>query len=172
MSNADHLAETELLVSALRQVRQHMYDDGGIGKLAPYRHIVVKPSVSFSLAAYHQMLEEHAETLANEINSFGYHVAQAKAWGKVLPGYSVEDQLLFLMKAVEPIARAALESPYALRSRFIFSAAHLCHQANFVMRKDWNERSFRRIEASATRKWWRSAMVGHALLRSLMPLIF
>lgn len=139
MSNPEYLAETELLVSAIRQVRQHCYDDGGIGTLAPYRHILVKQTVGFALAAFHEMLSEHAETLANEINSLGYHIAQCKAWSKVLPSHSVEDQLLLLIECVEATAYAALGSPYALRSRFIFSAAHLCHQANFITRKDWSE---------------------------------
>ena len=131
--------ETALLLDAIRQVREHFYNNAGAGKLAPYKHIEVRDNVHISFAPYYQMLEDHAQSLANEVNSFGYHTGQLEAWSVVLPKYEIEDQLLLLMEFVEPIATTAVGAPYALRSRFLFSVSHLCHQANKFARTGWNE---------------------------------
>jgi hypothetical protein len=41
-----------------------------------------------------------------------------------------QEQLDLTHEFIEPIATLAVNLPFVIRSRFIFAAAHLCHQAN------------------------------------------
>lgn len=135
------MEQTALLTAAFSAARKRFYAAGGGGPLAPYDHIETRSPLDISYMPYYGTLEDHLSALANEINSFGYHVGQIEAWAGVLPSHEVVDQLSILMEFVEPIATTAVGAPYALRSRFIFSVSHLCHQANRFVHKHWPESS-------------------------------
>lgn len=139
MPTQTYIEETALLTAAFSAARERFYNAGGAGALAPYDHIETRSSLHISYMPYYSTLEDHLSALANEINSFGYHVGQIEAWAGVLPNYEIVDQLSLLMEFVEPVATTAVGAPYALRSRFIYSTSHLCHQANRFVRSDWSE---------------------------------
>jgi hypothetical protein len=103
--------------------------------LAPYRWDNLNKALPFEFAAYSQFLKEHSSELSNSINDLQMYIVSLKAWEKVIS--SLEDQELFhaISEFVSPIATLAITLPYVIRSRFIYSVAHLSHQANQIKLK-------------------------------------
>lgn len=139
MGNPEYVKETSLLLRAVSQVRDQLYETSTEFELAPYGHIETRNSNPFNLAAYHELLREHLQNLANEINAFGHRIGQLEAWSKVLSHHEPLDQLTLSIELVDSIALSAVQTPYALRFRFIFAASQLSHQANKATDSSWGE---------------------------------
>lgn len=139
MGNPEYVKDTGLLLRALQQTREHFYETSTEFELAPYGHIETRNSNPFNLAAYHELLREHLPNLANEVNALGHRIGQLEAWSKVLPDHETIDQLTLSIELVDSIALSAIQTPYALRFRFIFAASHLSHQANKATDSSWGE---------------------------------
>jgi hypothetical protein len=89
---------------------------------------------------YFEMAEEHSRELANVINQLKTDIEKLCAWEKVIPEYGEEDRFYIVHEFVEPLCTICLNLPYAIRSRFIFSVAHLSHQANgAILGKNWKD---------------------------------
>ena len=71
--------ETQLLLKALAEYRVEFVKTNYLGKLAPYNHIQTQDSIPFLWSIYHDILEEQARTLANEINHFCISLTQLNA---------------------------------------------------------------------------------------------
>ncbi len=86
---------------------------------------------------YFRMLEDFSRIVANNINTLGYYCEKMRVWNIVLEDYNVDlrDEILF--EFVDPLCVVALNLPYAIRCRFIFAIAHLCHQANRAISSKW-----------------------------------
>lgn len=134
--------ETVLFLQAFTAYRKAFFASDSSLQLAPYNHIETRDSLPFTWAAYHQMLDDHARSLANDLNHFSYHISQVEAWSKVIRSYEIEDQLGLLIEFIDPIATTCVNYPYAIRSRFIFSVSHLSHQANLISDNSWSESKF------------------------------
>jgi hypothetical protein len=59
------------------------------------------------------------------------------AWEKVLAGLDQDEKYDVVIEFVSPLATLALNMPYVIRSRFIYSVAHLSHQANRTKKDEW-----------------------------------
>ena len=110
------------------------------GQLVPYDWIICLDTWHVSYMAYSQMLNEHACELANCINELRRLTLSLDAWDKLL--YSKCDdyqRLELVIEFIDPIATVAINLPYVIRSRFIYSIAHLCHQANQTRNREWKD---------------------------------
>ena len=50
-----------------------------------------------------------------------------------------EEKIYLLLEFIEPLAIIALNLPYAIWNRFIFSLSHICHQANRIKFPNWKD---------------------------------
>jgi len=108
--------------------------------LAPYHWGTLNETLPFEFAAYSQFLKEHSSELSNSINELQRYIASLMAWEKVLSSLEGEEKFYAISEFVTPIATLAITFPYVIRSRFIYSVAHLSHQANKVeLKKSWND---------------------------------
>ncbi|SPP92786.1 integrase [Bradyrhizobium vignae] len=107
--------------------------------LADYDFRVLPGSLSPRWAIYRGMFEDFHREIANGINTLFDYASRLDAWNTVIRGTSEQQLLDLLVEFVEPIAVLALGLPYALRSRFIFATAHLCHQANGSKKPYWKD---------------------------------
>jgi hypothetical protein len=114
--------------------------NAAFGELAPYGWIESPKQWPFEYMAYSQMLEEHSMELANSVNQLRGFIGKLSAWGDVLAECE-EDELnrQIVMEFVDPLATVAINLPYVIRSRFIYSVAHLCHQANRAKLQGWKD---------------------------------
>lgn len=138
MSRAEYSEETTVLLRAYTQVRNEIYESDSLA-LAPYNHIVPRTKIPISWATHHEMVLEYLRTLANELNGFRRRISQLQAWRRVLPTFDFHEQMFLHIEIVDSVALSAASTPYALRSRLIFSAAHLSHQANLITDAEWQE---------------------------------
>jgi hypothetical protein len=89
---------------------------------------------------YFEMVEEYSRELANIINLLLTNIERLCAWEKVIFEYDEEERFYIVYEFVEPLCTICLNLPYAIRSRFIFSAAHLSHQANMaILGNKWKD---------------------------------
>lgn len=79
---------------------------------------------------YGHMFEEFARELANAVNALTGYTHRLTAWRDVVAPLNVQQQMDVAVDFVDSLATVALNLPYVIRSRFIFAAAHLCHQAH------------------------------------------
>jgi hypothetical protein len=86
---------------------------------------------------YDLMLIEFARTIANTINDFERYITNLEAWKIVINGKETDIKNEIIIEIIDPFATLAINMPYVIRSRFIYSIAHLCHQANQTKKKDW-----------------------------------
>jgi hypothetical protein len=89
--------------------------------------------------AYSQFLQEHSSELSNSINELQRYLVSLKAWQKVLEGLEEEELHRTVVEFVAPTATLALLMPHVIRSRFIYSVAHLSHQANRLKLNNWSD---------------------------------
>lgn len=98
------------------------------------------PTLPFTWAAYAEMFKEFSQELANIINDLTRYAHQLAAWREVVDKLGERGKLDVAIEFVEPLGTVALNLPYVIRSRFIFAAAHLCHQAGMTqVAKGWND---------------------------------
>lgn len=90
--------------------------------------------------AYSQMLNEHPREIANSINQLQRLTLSLKAWDQRLRLVNDEQHKLnIICEFVDPISIVAINLPYVIRSRFIYSTTHLSHQANQSRCTDWKD---------------------------------
>jgi hypothetical protein len=108
--------------------------------LVPYNWSSAPQSHPLKYMPYFNMLDEHAREIANSINQFSTFLLDLRAWNSLLETKNTADEKLgLLVEFIEPIATLALNLPYVIRSRFIYSTAHLCHQANKAIVSGWKD---------------------------------
>jgi len=112
---------------------------GSFAPLAPYRWHKLANKLPIEWAAYSQFMQEHTSELSNSINEFWRYLGSLLAWQKVIQTLEGEELHRAIIEHVTPIATLALLMPYAIRSRFIYSIAHLSHQANQLKMEKWSD---------------------------------
>ena len=80
--------------------------------------------------AYSGMFNEFSREIANSLNELNDYSLRLKAWNTVIAPMIDAEKLDATHEFIDPIATIGLNLPYVIRSRFIFAAAHLSHQAN------------------------------------------
>lgn len=83
------------------------------------------------------MLKEHSTELSNSLNELLRYITILTAWNEVIIGKNIDEKYEIIIEFVAPIAALAINLPYAIRSRFIYSVTHLSHQANRTKQKKW-----------------------------------
>lgn len=107
---------------------------------APYNWDNLPSSMSIQWLSYSQMLKEFSREISNSINQFAHLIYQLDSWQLAFQGLSDDDRFDAVHEFVDTIGTVALNLPYVIRSRFIFSVAHLCHQANQALDKsNWSD---------------------------------
>ncbi len=76
------------------------------------------------------MLGEFATELANIINDLTNHVDRLRALDKIISELDNDEKFAVSHEFVNTLGTVALAQPYAIKSRFAFASAHLCHHAN------------------------------------------
>lgn len=108
-----------------------------VGELAPYEWSNLPKKLPVSYMAYSQMLDEHSRELANSINQIRRLIAVLESWNSVISVIETKEKYDLILEFIDAPATIALNFPYVVRSRFIYSIAHLCHQANRSKDVDW-----------------------------------
>ena len=106
--------------------------------IAPYDWHALSKTLPGEWLAYSQFLSEHAGQLANVINDLRRYIKSLSAWNKVLETMNEEQEKYNIVtEYVSPLATLTLNMPYIIRSRFVYSIAHLSHQANKLKQASW-----------------------------------
>lgn len=109
------------------------------GEFAPYNWLIFPDPLPINLMVYQMMANEQTLELSNSINELNRLIASLCAWAEVLSSLDDKDKNEIMIEFVDTKAITALNLPYVIRSRFIFSIAHLCHQANRFYSADWQD---------------------------------
>ena len=108
-------------------------------EIMPYNWLEFSTKITPSLIVYKLLIEEHARELANSINELNRIIVSLKAWIKTLRNMNDQEKLDLLVEFINHGATVGLNLPYVIRSRFIYSVAHLCHQANQIKQSEWKD---------------------------------
>jgi hypothetical protein len=100
------------------------------GQFVAYEWGNLPTSLDFTWLPFCEMFKEFAREIANSLNDLTNYTHRLKAWSLVIPSMGNEEKLNAAQEFIDPLATVSLNLPYVIRSRFIFAAAHLCHQAN------------------------------------------
>ncbi|MGY8681267.1 integrase [Bradyrhizobium sp. UFLA05-153] len=79
---------------------------------------------------YSEMFNEFSREIANSLNELNDYSLRLKAWNTVIAPMNDQEKVDAVHEFIDPIATIGLNLPYVIRSRLIFAAAHLSHQAN------------------------------------------
>lgn len=107
------------------------------GRVMPYNWSPLPNSITGELLLYSQMLDDFARELANSINDLTHRENRLRAWATALEGLTAQQVMVAHHEIVGDIATIGLGLPYVIRSRFLFAAAHLSHQANRARQPSW-----------------------------------
>lgn len=122
----------EKLIAIYKKFLEVRYREKGPGELANYKWYKLPNTLPIVLMAYSQMLSEHSQELSNSINKLYHYIVNLSSWEKVISIIDEDFKYELLFEHIDPFATLALNSIYAIRSKFIFSVAQLCHQANMI----------------------------------------
>lgn len=100
--------------------------------MMPYRWSGLPATISAVWMPYDMMFDEFATELSNTINDLTNHVRRLRAWAVVVAPLSDKARLDATHEFIDVLGTVAVNLPYVIRSRFIFAAAHLSHQANLT----------------------------------------
>lgn len=110
------------------------------GRIMPYSWSVLPDPISGHWLAFSSMLDEFSRELANTINDLTNNTHRLSAWANVVEALSDHEKLEATHEFISTLATHTVMMPYVIKSRFAFSAAHLCHQANFAKDpKGWKD---------------------------------
>ena len=135
------LARSRKLVDLYQRYRSALDAGETGGRWMPYRWWTLPGPLGIIWLPYGEMLGDFASELANIINDLAHHVHRLRAWAEVIEPLGDDDRLEVTHEFVDVLGTVALGLPYAIKSRFTYAAAHLCHQANRSMDLgDWKDR--------------------------------
>jgi len=106
-------------------------------RMAPYNWFKLQDKLSGFWMPYGTMLDEHCMGIANSINELLRYICDLEAWGGVIKDHDEDSKFEIIVEFISPIATLAINMPYVVRSRFIYSIVHLCHQCNRTKDANW-----------------------------------
>jgi hypothetical protein len=119
-----------MTIERYRQYRRALKATSFNGKFVQDEWGRLPQSLHITWMPYSQMFDEFSSELANTLNVLTRYTHQLTAWRDLLAPMGQQQQLDAAVDFINPLATVAINLPYVIRSRFIFSAAHLCHQAH------------------------------------------
>ncbi|QUD90158.1 hypothetical protein [Phenylobacterium montanum] len=126
-----------MTIELYRRYRRALKTTPFNGRFMPYNWSPLPNSMTGELLPYSQMLDDFARELANSINDLTHHENRLRAWASALEGLTAQQIMAAQHEIVGDIATVSLGLPYVIRSRFLFAASHLSHQANRARLPDW-----------------------------------
>lgn len=121
---------TKVLVDLYRQYREALETTLHEAQPVGYNWGALPNSLDVAWLAYREMFNEFSREFANSLNDLNNYSLRLKAWNTVIAPMADKQKLDATHEFIDPIATIGLNLPYVIRSRFIFAAAHLSHQAN------------------------------------------
>lgn len=113
------------------------------GRFMPYRWWSLPDPIGVHWMPYAEMLGEFATELANIVNRLTNHVHRLRAWASVVESLTIDEKLAATHDFIDELGTVGLCLPYAIKSRFAYAVAHLCHQANMTKGlADWRDDDF------------------------------
>lgn len=106
-------------------------------RIAPYDWYKLPDKLSPLWMGFNFMLDEHSCGISNSINEFLRYINNLEAWENIIKDKNDNEKFEIIIEFIAPIATLAINMPYVIRSRFIYSAVHLCHQSNFIKGINW-----------------------------------
>jgi hypothetical protein len=106
-------------------------------RIAPYDWYKLPDKLSPLWMAFTFMLDEHSRGISNSINEFLRYIDNLEAWGNIIKVKNDNEKFEIIIEFIAPITTLAINMPYVIRSRFIYSVVHLCHQSNFIKGITW-----------------------------------
>lgn len=126
-------------IELYRQFRRQRRAQPFTGKFMPYDWGGLSGTVNGIWMTYELMFKEFSRELANAVNAFTNRIEDLAAWAAIAGPLSDERKMRIAHEFVDVLGTMALTAPYMLRSRFIFAAAHMCHQANIAKDAAWKD---------------------------------
>lgn len=108
-----------------------------VGRIAPHNKYEFQNALPGLLLPYCTMLDEHHTELSNSINTFLRYIYNIESWKCVIDGCENNLKWNILIEFVIPFTTLAINMPYVIRNRFIYSISHLCHQSNLIKKSKW-----------------------------------
>ena len=127
-----------MLVDRYRQYRAALADVPA-GPVVDYGWSNLPKRLNVIWMPYSQMLDEFTREIAKSINQLSDYASRLRAWSGIVAPLTDQEKLDLTHEFIEPIATLAMNLPFVVRSRFIFAAAHLCHQASRSMDAAWRD---------------------------------
>jgi hypothetical protein len=106
-------------------------------RIAPYDWYKLPDKLSGFWMPYGMMLDEHCRQIANSINELLRYIDSLEAWGDVIKDKNEDNEWEIIVEFIIPLATLTINMPYIVRSRFIYSVVHLCHQCNLTKDTKW-----------------------------------
>ena len=131
--------DDEFYIKAYTEYRHEINRVTFSAKPIPYDWFNLPRQIGMEWWPYCEYLKDVSRQLANDINQFRRDIIKLESWKNVIKSYNDEEKFYLIIEFIEPLAIVALSLPYAIRSRFIFSLSHICHQANRVKDPNWRD---------------------------------
>jgi hypothetical protein len=131
--------DSQFFITAYKRYRKLIDKTEWFSSPLPYDWVKLPSEISAEFFLYCKMLKSHANVLANDINQLLRDTVKLRVWSEIIEQYNEQEKFYLIIEFIEHIAFSTLNLPYAIRSRFIFSATHLCHQANRVLQSNWKD---------------------------------
>ncbi len=110
------------------------------GQIFDYERNELPKKIDGRWLPYSMMFDDFSRELANSLNELADYAHRLKAWSTLISSMDDDQKLAATQEFIHPIGTVGLTLPYVIRSRFIFSVAHLCHQANWSREgKSWKD---------------------------------
>lgn len=89
---------------------------------------------------YHLHSLDFVREIVLSLNRFRYYVARLSGWCEVIKSYSDKDKLDVLVDFIYPLAIIAIDYPYKIRNRIIYSVCYLCYFSNHLLKNNPTKR--------------------------------
>jgi hypothetical protein len=106
-------------------------------RIAQYNWYKLPDNLSGFWMLYSMMLDEHCRGIANAINELLRYICSLEAWRDVIKDMDEHNKFEIIVEFINPLATLTINMPYVVRSRFIYSIVHLCHQCNLTKDSKW-----------------------------------
>lgn len=109
-----------------------------LDKYLPYKEYEIPSSYASggSWMVFHLMASDFIRELLNEINQFCSILRNLAAWEEVLKNYSENMKFNILIEILDPILITALNTPYAIKNRFIYASVMLLHETAILLNRN------------------------------------
>jgi hypothetical protein len=121
----------EKMIEAMKKFIDYRDMKTTIDRFAPYGWY--KPPVALAwFIGYTWMLDEHSREIANSINELSRYIRNIEALNIIIEGCDDDTRAKMVVEFIAPFTTLAINMPYVISYRLIYSISHLCHQSNLT----------------------------------------